>query len=347
MGSLNHTEFISTNGRVTSHDGPPYWHDVCGRIVHSEVRLPLPVLTRRPRLPDWTIRYGSGDPRLAIDASLVFRSMVRPVTSRSERLGVEVTAYRDATGLWWHSEAIGAFHVSPDARSVTVWPDARADEGALGVVLTAPIAAFVLYHLNLPALHASAVATEGGAMAFLGSAGRGKSTMAAAFVRRGVPLLADDLLPLEEQPDGVYGQPGLPSMKVWEQTAEHTLGLQPDSLPSLAASMPKKLLSLDGQPTLTREPSRLQRIYLLDRYDPVGTGRETIEIIPLDRRDSLTTILGQISCAPFLRAIDYARYLSLFARLVAQTPVQVLRYPSGFDHQKTVCARLLEDLEKR
>ena len=43
-------------------------------------------------------------------------------------------------------------------------------------------------------LHASAVATPEGAIAFIGSTGRGKSTLAASFTKRGFPLLTDDCL---------------------------------------------------------------------------------------------------------------------------------------------------------
>ncbi len=63
-------------------------------------------------------------------------------------------------------------------------------------------------------LHASAVATEGGAVAFVGNSGAGKSTVAGWLASRGAELAAEDLLVLEPAEGGFAVLPGSSALKL-------------------------------------------------------------------------------------------------------------------------------------
>jgi hypothetical protein len=65
----------------------------------------------------------------------------------------------------------------------------------------------------LPILHGAAIATPEGAWLLCGSSGSGKSTLVAALVAAGYPLIADDILPLAEEPRGVWPVPFALSVK--------------------------------------------------------------------------------------------------------------------------------------
>jgi hypothetical protein len=69
------------------------------------------------------------------------------------------------------------------------------------------------------ALHASAVQVNGKAVLFCGPSGAGKSTLAAALIRRGYPLVTDDLcaVAFAEQPTV---QPDGRQLKLWAQAIE-------------------------------------------------------------------------------------------------------------------------------
>src|SRR5581483_7212251 len=164
-------------------------------------------------------------------------------------------------------------------------------------------------------------------------------------LRRGATLLTDDALPLRCLPDGVCGGPGLPLMKVWQETAEHALGLA-EALPDLTAAYEKKLLALDGRYAVATTPVPLRAIYVLDRYDPLARSDASPAIRRLSWRESATCLIAQTSYGAFLRPAEAARLLPLYARLVAQAPVRVLSYPTGFAHQEAVCARIMADLER-
>jgi hypothetical protein len=64
------------------------------------------------------------------------------------------------------------------------------------------------------ALHASAVDSPWGAVTIAAPTGMGKTTLALELMRRGWPLLADDVLALAEAPEGVIAYPGTPHMNV-------------------------------------------------------------------------------------------------------------------------------------
>jgi hypothetical protein len=312
---------------------------VYGLHVRSDVRLPI-----APRShgslgpPDFTIRRVDSAQPPVPDGPAV--ALVPCGTH-----GADIILHRGSGGAWIWNHSIGTTHISPDFRQVDVYPDTAVDERALGLTLLGPVALFVLHMLGVPTLHASGVVTEHGAAVFLGTDGQGKSTLAASFLRRGATLLTDDALPLRCLPDGVHGGPGLPMMKVWQETAEHTLGLA-EALPDLTADYDKKLLALDGRYAVATTPVPLRGIYVLDRYDPQVRPEARLAIRPLSWRESATCLIAQTSYGAFLRPAEAARLLPLYARLAAQAPVRVLSYPTGFAHQEEVCARIMADLEQ-
>ncbi len=67
-------------------------------------------------------------------------------------------------------------------------------------------------------VHASAVVVGRHAVAFLGGAGAGKSTLAAALVRSGLSLVTDDALVLAPMRHGIVAVPTYPGVRLWPGT---------------------------------------------------------------------------------------------------------------------------------
>lgn len=243
--------------------------------------------------------------------------------------------HRGAEGTWiWH-RSIGTCCVGPGAREVVVFPEADVEDNLLGLWLAGQVSVFILNQLGVPTLHASAAATKDGAVAFLGPKGRGKSTMAAAFMRRGATIITDDVLPLRVDDQGVLALPSLPIMKLWQQTVTGTLELE-EELPNLLASYEKKLLRLDARFAFATSSCRLRAFFMLDRYDPVVANRTAVISRRLSGKEGLAAVLSQISPGAFLQPAEQARFLPLYARLISSAPVYVLSYPDGFEHQTAV-----------
>ena len=81
-------------------------------------------------------------------------------------------------------------------------------------------------------LHGGAVVVDGGAVLLMGASGAGKSTTTAALMKRGHPVLTDDLIALELEPrdDGVWVHPGPGHIRL-NPDAALALGESPSSLP--------------------------------------------------------------------------------------------------------------------
>lgn len=319
-----------------------HWYSMYGRRVRSDVRLPLPVTPIVDALTQgWDFRLAAyGQPVPPPDGPLVAETRCDRPCHRNR---VVSHIHRGPAGAWFWFDAIGTFHVRPGALRVDVYPAEGADERALGLVLTGQLAVFLLHQSGTPTLHASAVATEYGAAVFFGPKGQGKSTMAASFLRRAATLLTDDVLALRLREGVVEGVPGPALMKVWAATAEHTLALS-EELPDLAAGLDKKLLTLEGRYPMARAAIPLRGLYVLNRYDSDANGRTEVTLRMLTSREGLAVLLAHISHGAALRPAEVARFLPIYASLLAQAPVRILSYPHGFVHQEDVHARIMADL---
>jgi hypothetical protein len=102
--------------------------------------------------------------------------------------------------------------------------------------------AVVLHKRSLLVIHASSVAIDGSAIAFLGTGGMGKSTMAATLYARGHTLISDDLLALDvgnaTQPMAI---PSFPQFKLWPEAVAAALGDDPETLPCLTSGYEKRV----------------------------------------------------------------------------------------------------------
>lgn len=316
---------------------PCHEYAAYGLRLRSDIPLPLPLASHSEEAQSGVVfRRASVACAPEPDGPLV---MVRTCQVHGDVIKV----FRGPGGIWFWLRSIGTFHALPDLRTVAVYPDGCDDERALGHAAIQPVLICLLNYRGMPTLHASAVETPYGCVAFAGVSGQGKSTMTAAFLRRGAALLTDDALPLRVEGGTVCGVPGPPHMKVWSATAQHTLHLD-DTLPSLTASLEKKYLALDGRYEYAPVSTPLRAIYVLRRYDPVASSRSEVYIRRLAGRDGLTALLYHTLLRACLRPEEEGAFLPIYAHTIRQAPVRMLTYPSGFEHQDAVHDAVLEDV---
>ena len=111
-------------------------------------------------------------------------------------------------------------------------------------------------------LHASAVETPRGAIAFLGTTGWGKSTLAASFSEQGFRFLTDDCLLLKESGQQLVVIPSYPGLRLWPEAVSALFEDEP-GLSQVAHYTVKKRVSRNGGLRFSSEPVPLRRMYFL------------------------------------------------------------------------------------
>lgn len=109
------------------------------------------------------------------------------------------TATDTGSGYRLRFEGAGEFEISADLSTVEVRALRAGPEGLLPILLAGTVSAFLLALRGHTALHASAVAIDGTAVAFVGQSGRGKSTLAALLCVHGAALVTDDVLTIDTE----------------------------------------------------------------------------------------------------------------------------------------------------
>jgi hypothetical protein len=196
------------------------------------------------------------------------------------------------------------FLVEADGRRIHARKlDEARDEAFLAYLLVHALS-FSMVRLAREPLHATAVITDRGAVAFLAPSGGGKSTLGALFVRAGCPLLTDDMLVLTFDGDRCLAHAGPPQIKLYRGVAERIFGSAAGGVPLNPVT--EKLVLPLGQ--AAPGPVPLRAIYVLD--EPDGSGR-------LDARPSIHR-LSATRAWPELLAATAGHWADEPARLRAQ-----------------------------
>ena len=244
--------------------------------------------------------------------------------------------YRGATGETFRFPEAGDFCIG-SARIETYIPVQAVDLAELR--LLGPVLSYWLEKRGIPAMHASAIATDRGAVAFLSRKEGGKTGLAAAFLQTGFQLLTDDVLPVDEADGTFLARPGYPQMRMWPDEAAHFIE-DWESLPTVHPAISKRRVPVgDGGFGAFHDAS----LPLACLYLPERTSGGTVEIEDVSPRDAVIELLRHSFSPRLVEAAGLGpRRLDLFARLAMQVPVRRLRYPSGFDRLPEAVERILQ-----
>ncbi len=245
-----------------------------------------------------------------------------------------------ATYLRWRD--LFEFLVSADGHDISYRALPRATPESLSTYLLGQVLSFSLLAFGVEPLHGTVVVADGGAIAFLGDCGSGKSTLGAAFLRRGYPILTDDLMVLEPGSSGYAVHPGMPRIKLFPGVARRVLGVAPGGT-RLNDGTAKRILPLGAGQTAAR-PAPLRAVYVLAGRAP-GAGRAAnrISIEPLAPGNALLEVIRNSFNTVVLDTGRLAGQFAFATRLVGAVPVRRLRYPRLLSRLPAVCEALLAD----
>lgn len=161
------------------------------------------------------IRYNRMPPR---PQSLLEQAPFHQYTFDDDSVWTEF--YRSDTGYVLRFPDLADFEVSADGMEVIAYPVEGVDDVTIEHLYINQLVPLALSRQGQPAFHASVVTVAGGAVAFLGKTGAGKSTLAASFALNDATFLTDDALLIDESDSGCRAMPSHASLRLWQDSVD-------------------------------------------------------------------------------------------------------------------------------
>ena len=188
-------------------------------------------------------------------------------------------------------------------------------------------------------LHASAVLTGQGAVAFAGKTGQGKSTLAASLAREGCSLVSDDCLVLRTDHGVWTALPSYPGVRLWPSTAGEVLREGTATAEVAHYTLKRRVSDTDVLPYASG-PAPLRRLFFLGD----DAGEVSFERLPPGR-----AFMALVEFAYNLDIQDTAflrRQFDTVGRLTADVPAYAIHYPREFSALPAVREAILRHLEE-
>lgn len=127
-------------------------------------------------------------------------------------------------------DSVAAYYVR-NGNTITVQKSGNPNDTDISAFIIGTAFGALLLQRRLLPLHASTVIYNDKCMVMMGMSGAGKTTLAAALVKKGALLVADDISVIDFSTDNPSVYPAFPSVKIWEDSLRHlgysSYGLMP------------------------------------------------------------------------------------------------------------------------
>lgn len=276
--------------------------------------------------PTWTLHRATPQPLPADAESLGTDQVDASATAR---------LYRSSAG--WHLvyDDTGRFDIDVSGREI-VWhvPELVCDEAAR-LDITGRVLATAMHAAGDVCFHASAVAVDDSAIAFLGAKGYGKSTLAWALVRAGVRLLTDDTLRIQVDATPL-AYPGIHELRLRSDAARH-LPPTPHEARAAGDRLVVDALEVD---TLQAKPVPIAALYLLSPVKGLPGGAAA-RASRLPAVPAALSLVRHAKIAPLLAGSEAVALLDRVVALVQRVPVRLLEVSRDFERLEEVVASVL------
>lgn len=226
---------------------------------------------------------------------------------------------------------VGKFLIT-SGRRIICDPRSDADAGLLKAFISGPVMAILLHQRKMMPLHASCVALNGKAIAFVGGSGSGKSTTAVMLHKRGYDFVSDDILTLRfPAEDGnlppTVCQTGR-TAKLWDD-ASQLLNVANDMADKEHSGTAKRtfnaLPARAAGASRSNEKPRLSAIFILRWIFPDSAGIEILSVPPFE---SIGLLRKNVYRQELVLALGLeGDYLGRLARIRQSVPVFTLARP--------------------
>ena len=294
-----------------------YYYTVFGLVIASEIVFPELRHASSARRIDITVQYGYLEQ---------FSSMAPPdsrncLVSENKLLIdiVDVAKYLVSCGT-----------------EIIVHPVRGAAEETIRLFLLGSAMGGILHQRGFLPIHGNAIVQDGKCLIFAGHSGKGKSTLAAAFARRGFQILSDDLCAIKlSDHTAPLVMPGYPRIRLWEDS----LSWIKSTLSECAGECYTKgkfIVPMDAG--YCHSPRPLKKIYLL-RFQ----NSPFIKFQPLNRLDSIVSLKKYTYRRRMIKKMNLEKsHYNRCAQLVRQVPITRVVRPADFNLIDPLIGQILQ-----
>lgn len=216
-------------------------------------------LTIRTQIPLPELNLSNDQPEKAIaDIDIRFAPVAKGGLGHGKQMGPFL--WTDQTALWLQVPNVARFLIS-DGREILIDAEPGIDEDSIRVFLLGSAFGALLFQRGYLVMHGNSIRIGDKCLVCVGHSGAGKSTLAAGFMKRGYDVLADDVVPIDED---CCALPGFPRIKLWQDAADK-LRIDTQQLRRIRPEMEKF-----NQPVLNRlvsQPLPVRWIYILGSHN--------------------------------------------------------------------------------
>lgn len=307
-----------------------YRYAAYGVSIRSDAPLPLPPLATSGVF-EIEVHNNNGPINPCIQVESGFEQ--NPSTA------FDVASFPDGSS-YVRMPGVGEISVSPDGRFLDCRRYAESTSESFNVYLVTQALSFALVKCGLEPLHATAVAIDGKAALFLGDCGFGKSTLAAAFLQAGYPLLTDDLLVLHKPHAALLAYPGSPRIKLFPQMARKFLGESVTGAP-MNPYTHKMIVPLKEWQVCT-DALPVGGIYALARASEVRGAEVGLSV--MSQRETFLALLAGTFNRTLLEPARLRRQFEATQGLANTLRVKKLSYPRSLCSLPAVLELVISDL---
>ena len=313
-----------------------------GLQLHSDAEIPGLMPGDASADPDVRVRLN--DPPTHLAAPRRQRWYQSPAANDPNRPNLVISRVGPDGSFHFHYADGTEFLIGPGGREVWCTRPAEVSPEEAAVYLRGPILGMVLRLRGIVCLHASTVAIGSSAVAFVGSAGAGKSTTAAAFLTLGFRLLADDVAALRCEGDRVVVMPGPSRLSLWSDAGAVLFGSSrlPRVTPAdgLSAWWDKRYVDVDAANQYQRTPLPLTGVYVLGRRE---LGRDKPMVETMGPKDAFLALTEDAYVNYALDEAMRAREFAVLGHLVRTVPVRWITRVDDAGRVPDLCRAIIED----
>jgi hypothetical protein len=231
-----------------------------------------------------------------------------------------------------------AWFLIENGNKITIDPTEGGSEEEIRLFLLGSAFGALIHQRGMLPLHGSAIIAEGKAIIFSGISGIGKSTLAAAFIKKGYKLLADDVSVVTINISGKpIVHPGYPQMKLWTDALEK-LGHKPLHLKKIRSKIKKYALPL--QVEFHSKAAELNRIYIITKKEI-----DRVKISQLKGIEKFNTVKNNIYRIHFMQGAGTSEaHFKLIETISRLCVVKLVSRPSKGFHLEELMQIIKNDM---